>query len=278
MGMLLILAPVLVAVGGVAAVWASSPTSKGWALTATVAIVAAGLWGSMIGWNDWSDRQAQQRSREELQKYVYRDLETATRNLLGLMSSITVAASDGWLPSNEEEFFSTQTERLMCQHLNIEATAPILPERTWLTWITEQTKEAQDKYTALFNAHASVLDDELINALTSVKDSWFLKWPSKRVSLAYEDRQRRFQRLPLLLCVVAENEKEKDLSIYPLRTLYQVLWRRTGSKPYPMPSEIPHSNYENYLKNTLGRSRFTSEDHDRWTSKHEHAPSRRQLQ
>jgi hypothetical protein len=227
-----------------------------------LAYFAAGLLiaGSMVGTaSAWRNSLA----RLALQEHAYKELETSTRSLLSLVSQIIVYSSDGWLPSSEDEFFSSHTVTLVCSHLNIEARAPVLPDRDWLTWIVQQTKEAQDQYISVLSAHGSLLDHELIRALTSVRDSSFLTYPSQRVSLQVIDRQKGWQRPPLL-CYGAKEITDKFLS--QLHTLYTVLWSRTGSKPYPMPSK-------SHLENQLGKSRFSPDDLAQWNRDHPYAPS-----
>jgi hypothetical protein len=205
-------------------------------------------------------------ARLALQEHAYKELETSTRSLVGLVSQIIVYSSDGWLPSSENEFFSSRTALLVCSYLNIDAPAPVLPDRNWLTWIAERTKEAHDQYTSVLSAHGSLLDQEIIRALTPVIGSYVLKrLPSDQSAGKIVDRQKGWQRPPLLCPGGGDEMMEKFLS--QLRTLDTVLRNRTGSKPYPMPSKSHN------LQNRLGKSRFSPDDLAQWRRDHPYAPS-----
>jgi hypothetical protein len=252
--------PVLAGVAGILSLLASQLKIRLLAYLAAGLMLFVALLGGVSAWRSSHARLA-------LQEYVYKQVESSTRDLLELISQIIVHASDEWLPASEDEFFSLNTATLACWSLNIDRGAPILPERSWISWIDQQTKAAREQYGSVLSAYASSMDEELIRALTSAKTSFFLMWPSLWVTAKDVDRQLGAQRPPLL-CPGLESEVEKSLS--QLHTLYRVLWSRTRSKPYPFSREdqnAPHA------KRTLGQARFSPEDLAQWHRSHPYAPS-----
>ena len=254
------LIPLLTVVGTILLRLSSTPEHPRLAYLAAGLLIICAITASASAWRN-------SRARLALQEYTYAELQSSTGSLLGLISQIIVYASDGWLPSNQNEIFSAQVATLVCWHLNIEARAPVFPQRDWLTWIAQETKAAHAHYTAILSAHASSMDEELIRVVRSARDSFFLKHPSQWVVIRRDDQQLGYQR-PSLLCPGLESLVEQSLS--HLATLYHVLWSRTGSKPYPTPTE---GRNPNNLRNELGRARFSAEDLARWEREHPYAPS-----
>jgi hypothetical protein len=173
-----------------------------------------------------------------------------------------VESSDNWLPNTEEDFFSSRTASLICKHLNIESKAPILPERTWISWLDQKTKEIKKGFSNVISEHGDELSAELLQKIQKVIDSFFLVYIPQRANLYHIDRQKGYQRPPVLLC-----SDEWLESLHDLRTLYNTIIQINNSKPYPMPTQ--HHN----LEDRLGKSRFSEDNYTRWVSEHPHAPS-----
>jgi hypothetical protein len=79
--------------------------------------------------------------------------------------------SDGWLPSNEEDFFSRRSVDVICSHLNLDATAPVLPDRPWRSWIAQSANEYRKSLNGVIQSHAQSLDSALIKMITEVMNS-----------------------------------------------------------------------------------------------------------
>ncbi len=122
----------------------------------------------LAGWQGYASYQ-HWKTQRAVEKYAYSRLESATRNVLGLTQQIILQASDGWLPATDGEFFSEHTASLVCRYLNVDKTAPVVPDRTWLVWIYQQTKEAQDEISNVLGSYAPVLDDQLLNSAIEFK-------------------------------------------------------------------------------------------------------------
>jgi hypothetical protein len=56
---------------------------------------------------------ASQKTSEAIQLYVFERLSLSTRRFLGILSYMIEDASDGWLPTKENEFFSRRTVDLL---------------------------------------------------------------------------------------------------------------------------------------------------------------------
>jgi hypothetical protein len=120
------LMPVITALAAIMTVYVSRPERRGLAGIIAALLLISAVWGGLSAWRN-------SRMRLALQEAVYAELKRPTRTSLSLISDIIMHASDDWVPSGEEEFFSSQTARLFCQHLNIEAQAPVVPRQKWLT-------------------------------------------------------------------------------------------------------------------------------------------------
>ena len=182
------------------------------------------------------------------------------------MSQIVVQATDKWLPTNDDEFFSARTSNLICNRLNTEARAPVVPHRSWLTWIGERTGKIEKELDLALLEHAWALDADLLLAIVKVKKSYLIWIPRGMVNVRNWDRRQGYQRPPLL-CPGLEHQIEESLS--ELRSLYNQLWRITEAKRFPMP--IKGHN----LKNRIGKARFSGEDLAKWIQDHPFAPSGR---
>lgn len=250
------LIPVLACAAAIVALYASHPKHR------KLAHVSAAIMVFMAGWQSYASYE-QWKTQRTVEKYAYSRLESATRNILGLTQQIIFQATDGWLPSTEEEFFSQHTASLFCHYLNIDKPAPVAPDRNWLVWIHQQTKEAQDEFSSVLGSYAPLLDDELLRAAIDFRQSFILAFPAKWVSLRQDDAQKGHQRPPFL-CYGLENEMQKSLS--QMRLFYHILWKRTGSKPFPLTMKTSQTAL-------IGSARFTDEDLRQWSVEHPYAPS-----
>jgi hypothetical protein len=250
------LVPLLAWAAAVIALYASRPQHRKLAHLSVFLMACLAAWQAYVSYGQW-------RTQQLVEKYAYSRLESATRNMLHLTHQIVIQASDGWLPSTDEEFFSEHTASLICRYLNIEKRAPVAPDRSWLVWIHQQTKEAQDEISTVLDSYAPALDDQLLQSAIDFKKSFMFTFPALRIAIRKNDAQKGHQRPPLL-CHGLEAQMQKSLS--EMRRLYEVLWKRTGSKRFSLTDRKSQMAL-------IGSARFTDEDLKRWTIEHPYAPS-----
>ena len=125
----------------------------------------------------------QWKTQRAVEKYAYSRLESATRNILGLTQQIIFQATDGWLPQPMTSSSRQQTASLVCRYLNVDKRAPVVPDRSWLVWIHQQTKEVQDEFSSVLSSYAPFLDDQLLRAAVDFKQSFMLTFPAKMITV-----------------------------------------------------------------------------------------------
>ena len=67
-------------------------------------------------------------------------------------------SSDGWLPKTEDEFFSLKSADIICNHLNLDKIAPVLPERTWRRLIPQKAAEYKENLSKLLADYSQIMD------------------------------------------------------------------------------------------------------------------------
>jgi hypothetical protein len=231
--------PIIIGIAGIFALFASKPERKKVAFFAAVLILTASILDGVLL---YSRIQSQDASRQ----YAYEQLEQTTKNLLGLISHITVEASDDLVPNSEDDFFSLNTAKLICSYLDLNAKAPILPERTWIQWLSEQTIKAEQEFETVIRTYGADIPSELLQLIVEVKRSVLITFPRKIARLRHLDIVNQPQILG------ADLEKPVEDSLRSIKSLYKQVWKLTESEEFPMPSQSHN------LKNRIGKSRFRS--------------------
>lgn len=208
------------------------------------------------GWQAYNAYQTQ-RTNRELQEHLTKKLSGKTNSFLTLIRDMIFYSSDGWMPKTETDFFSSKSVDLICNHLNIDATAPVLPERTWRKWIAKQAKDYKMTLNHVLVESSGALDADLVRKISMVESSPLLSvLPNSAVVLPAIDRKYGWKRPPLL-CPGAENLVEKELN--KIYQLYREV--RKQEEKYDISKDwnflVMHSD-NRWPKKLLGKDRFNS--------------------
>ena len=208
----------------------------------------------LTAWQCYATYQGWMKERA-VQKYDYLRIEETTIDMLRMISAIIQYSTDGWLPTNNDEFFSERTATLISRNLNIQMQAPVFPGKTWMAWMlyeSDRTKKELDDYV---NMSRTSLDAEVFQAIVNFNGSFLLFIPRHEVSLRNHISVPSGEKVqfPPVLC---PNDCSPSMlkSLHLLRNLYEVIIERTGSKPFTMPRKIEQ----------LGSARYTLEDLQNW--------------
>jgi hypothetical protein len=83
-----------------------------------------------ISWNVNFLRSSQM-TATAIEELIYKELSQHIFRLLSHISEMILYASDGWLPTNQNEFFSSRNDELICLGLNPYELPIIEPRTTW---------------------------------------------------------------------------------------------------------------------------------------------------
>jgi hypothetical protein len=202
--------PIVAAIVAVLTLILAQPSNK-WLAGLTVFLIL-GL-GGWQAYNAYQNRRTHLEISSEIDRVLYRQ----TRQYLTVLRDMIFYSSDGWLPSNEDEFFSRKTANLICNSLNINLEAPVLPKRTWRQWIAQISEKYRKELTGLFQNYAQSLNPELLNLIREVSGSNFRLWSAHIVLASAVDRQLGIMRRPTF-CPGIEPLVEGDLG--KIRALY----------------------------------------------------------
>jgi len=172
-------------------------------------------------------------AQQQLETHIYSQLSVITAQLLANIRDMVFFASDGWLPDSEDEFFSLRTATIICNHLDLNSKAPVMPERPWRNLIYTQAKEHRTELEQIIRDYGNDLDGELIKIISKVIDTNFLKaFPmlSSPIEKKFYESYYGKDICPLL-CYGYEKDVANDLSLF--RELYENV--REGDKRYGIP-------------------------------------------
>lgn len=222
-----------------------------YAICIKVAQLAAFCMIFLTAYQSYGTYQSWKKDRA-VQKYDYSRLEKITRDMFNMISAMIQYASDGWLPSNDDEFFSERTAIIISRNLNIQTKAPVYSERNWLEWMLVEADHAHKEFNDYITVSRSSLDAELFQSLIDFNSSFFVFYPRHEMSLRKHLAKEKVQ-FPPILC---PNDCTPSVfeSLSCLRHLYGIIQGHTGTKPFPMPRKLP----------SLGSSRYTDEDLQKW--------------
>lgn len=149
-----------------------------------------------------------QKTSEAIQAYVYNRLSSATYSYVSGLGRMIAQASEGWLPSNKEEFFSKKSVDLICRWLNAEGNAPVYPSRPWYAWYNDLSKEYEDVLVNSLNAYASRLPPSLIQSLSAVSRSYLIALPKILVQTHQVTKTKGFKPSPMICMAVFDKQME----------------------------------------------------------------------
>ena len=230
--------PIISGVGAVIALIASKPERKIAAIIAAFFILLASAWSGILLYS-------KSETQNTIRQHAYKQLEDTTRNLLGVISHITIEASDGSVPDSENDFFSSNTAALICNYLDLDAKAPILPERSWIKYLSETTIKVEKDYDDIITKYGAQIPSDLLQSIINVKESFFVTFPRQIENLRH---LKMVVNQPKILCPGLDKNVEDSLSC--IESLYKQIWQITGSKEYPMPAR------EHNLDDRIGKSRI----------------------
>jgi hypothetical protein len=256
------LIPVVAGLAALGALYASQPQNR------RLAHVSAFLMVFIAGWQGYSSYKNWE-TQGTVAKYAHSRLYAATYSLVEMFHRMTVEASDGWLPSIDDELFSAQAAKLVCQNLNLDAQAPVVPERSWLVRIHQQTRDSKEEFDSVLNSYAPLLDDNLLKSAINLRRSFLLNFPAQWVLRRQIDANKGYERPPLL-CFGIETLMQESLQ--ELRSLYQTILDRSASKAF----SYAETNAQ-FMAST-GAARFSDQDLATWMQDHPFAPSGRPVE
>jgi hypothetical protein len=79
-----------------------------------------------------------------IEELTYKELSQHTFRFLSRISEMILYASDGWLPTNQTEFFSRRSVELICLELNPYALPIVEPRTTWSQLFAEETQRYKE--------------------------------------------------------------------------------------------------------------------------------------
>lgn len=249
--------PLAASLAAIAALFASRPSNKPLALVGALLIAGSGAWSAVVEYQ-------RSRTADTVAALAYAELQDSLGKALSLLNQMLLAGSDGWLPKVHEERFSNRAAEMICNHLNVATRAPVVPHRTWLTWIAQKTQEIREELGEAITAYSNSLDPDVIRVAASLQHSFFLKFPEQRSDLRAWDRTQGYQRLPLLCYGLASIMQE---SLEELGRAYDAIRDKTERPEYPLPARN--------LSPNLGSSHYSTADLESWARTHPYAPSGR---
>jgi hypothetical protein len=105
-----------------------------------VAYLCAGLI-SLIGTWQAVEAYADRQRLAVAEQYAARDLEEAAYRYVRELGHMIHASSDGWLPQNADEFFSTRSAGFILGNLNLHAVPHRFPRKKWMVWFSDAGDE-----------------------------------------------------------------------------------------------------------------------------------------
>lgn len=244
-------------IAAIATLFASRPKRKSLAIIATIFLILSATSTSYT-------EHVRSRAEEAARLQTYLDLDVTVGKAIGLLNQMVIAGSDGWIPSSHEELFSIRVAYLICDHLNIESNAPVVPHRPWLSWIDQRTKEVHEELTAVIRQQTVLLDPEVLDAIASLRDSFFLAFPGQWRNARSWDAKQGYQRPPLLCYGLAPLVHE---SLESLKVASDIVREQTGQAPRSAPVR------RDDVAPRLGVSHYSSSDIEAWEKAHPFAPS-----
>lgn len=204
------------------------------------------------------DAYNQFKSKKIVDRYAYSRIENLSRKIIYLIRSINFESTDGWIPNNDDDFFSLKTAKNICVNLNVEKNAPVIPSQNWISWIDVNIKQANNEISDILSLYSANLDSELIKYLIEFKSSFLLTYTQQRAAWFFYEKSMGIESMPPVFCYGFESKMEDSLS--NLRKLYEISNRYTKNR---------HFLYDNgEYKGSISISRYSNEDLENWLNKH----------
>jgi hypothetical protein len=207
---------------------------------------------------------AAKRTAEGIQEHVYQRLFRESYGFIALISNILEEASDGWLPTNESEFFSRRSVSMFCRELNTDGPARVSPPQPWATWFPRRMQEYKATLAELIKAHGPQLDTALLNAMSKVERSNTFSFIPQLQILRKTDKTTAMRNYPPLFCYGDGSIDSTLKDFADIRTLYSKIIEGANTfgirtAPFPLPQRNAN----------LGKNRFTQEQLTEWQKKHQ---------
>lgn len=202
---------------------------------------------------------ASQKTSEAIQLYVFERLSLSTRRFLGILSYMIEDASDGWLPTKENEFFSRRTVDLICRELNADGPARVSPPMSWFAYFSRAIGEYKAILGDVVRAHGPQLDLKLIREISKVEGAAMF-WMVPQLAAA-RNVDKDLRRYPPVLCPMQTDEIVRDFDA--LAELYRhVTNDAVKFKVRPLELPLPRKSP------ALGKNRFTPKQLKKWEIEH----------
>ena len=241
--------PLITCLASIITLYSSKPKIKLLAFLSVFFTVILGLFQSYESYKTYKINQS-------VKRYVYSKLENSSKELIILIRSINFQSTDGWIPYNDEDFFSYKTADNICNHLNLGKKAPIFPQQDWISYITQITQKIKSELSGIIDSYPAYLDIDTIIAIDEMKSSFILNWPIQRKSLILYENSVKKDVMPPVMCFGFEKNMEKSLQ--SLRHLYDLSIKKTEKKHFQ------HDNGE--YKNSTGIARFSEDELEKWVT------------
>jgi len=110
--------------------------------------------------------------------------------LLGQMRKAAIDPSERF-PSRVDELLSTETFRILLNHLDLNANGPVHPPMSWHRYIPVATADLSEQIREILQSFGSLLPVDLIADLSDLKNSTFFQI-ARMLPSVYEDIGRDF--------------------------------------------------------------------------------------
>lgn len=212
-------------------------------------------------WQAWTEHTTE-KIKKETQIHFIRKIAGTTDSFLDLISDMIFYGSDGWLPTNENEFFSQRTANLICNELNIDIPLPTYegPARQNIAYIAKQYRDTLSQ--ALSESYGA-LEIETLQKVHAVESKNYLISIMEQTPAVHQFTNQHKLEMAPLLCWGMEPSIEQSLQdLMALTEEIKKEEKRLGitKKREWLVFQKDHSH--------LGDNRFTPEALKEWRGEH----------
>jgi hypothetical protein len=197
--------PVVSGLSAIVTLFVSKPEKK-WALWASVVLILITMGVATY------DQLSSQRTSEAIQSVAYENLSLSTSQFRTMISRMITEASDGWLPANEDEYFSRASVDLVCRRLNALGRPDVAKRQIpWYELFAQSVQEYKNTLNDVLGKYSLQLPHDLILAIREVETSTLL-WLPLQMAWACRCWPEMGLHHPPLLCYGSEDDFEKSFN------------------------------------------------------------------
>jgi hypothetical protein len=207
--------------------------------------------------------------RERLvQSRIADRLARATWNFLEMFAAVAIRGSDGFIPDNDDKFFSQRMAEILCRETNVRSSPPGFP-KDMLEPLATSTKQFHEEVTSLLDAHPADMTLELLTALKQVEACQIFNMLELGPKLRERDEELGTASAPLLCWGLEPLMGDCLAALKKLAPLVRLEERRFSITAYP---EDWLYYPPQYVVRFMGTSRFGPEQLSKFRADHPGAP------